>query len=103
VDGVGVTLIVREAFSEGDSVLTFDSRKDGGSLEVEPGRMEVRLRLPYCGLRPGTYTAKINLNRKSIDMLDAVEAFRFTVAEGRASLGQSAFYQPRAWDVVGLD
>ena len=99
MEGVGAYIIVR-ASGEVENMLTLDSRKDGGPLEVQPGESEIRLRLPYCGLSPGVYTAKINLNRKSIDILDGVESFRFAVAERDGGAGQGSFYQPRSWDVV---
>jgi len=101
IEGVGVSVIIREAFGDGDCVLALDSRKDTGSFAVSKGQTEIRLHLPSCGLRPGSYSAKINLNLKSIDILDGVEAFRFVVAEGAGgSVGPSKFFQARSWQLA---
>jgi lipopolysaccharide transport system ATP-binding protein len=99
--GVGVNLAIREAHGDTDLVLVFDSRRDGWEVELAPGVSEIELRMPFCGLRPGVYTAKINVNQESINILDGVEAFRFAVErrdDGAAHQGQ--FYQPRSWGLT---
>lgn len=101
IGGVGVNLIIREVLGENESVLTLDAARDGGPLNVPSGKFEIRLQMPYCGLKPGLYTAKINLNKDSIHLFDGVEAYRFKVGTGGTNTSQSLFYQPRSWEVVG--
>jgi hypothetical protein len=50
-------------------------------------------------LRPGSYAVKLSVaQRDSLNLLDAVEAFRFQVT-GSGGLSGSTFYQPREWSV----
>lgn len=102
IESIGVNSLIREAFGETDAVLALDSRRDVGSINLEAGEFEIQLRMPYCGLKPGLYTMKINLNRRGIDLFDGVEAFRFAVNEGVQSTANCFFHQPRSWEVTRL-
>lgn len=93
---IGASLIIR-TFGEEDCALAFDSWYDHGPLELPAGVSELQLKLPYCGLPPGFYTMKISIGHRGADILDGIEAFHFSVAEGTTRVRPSSFYQPRIW------
>lgn len=102
IQSVGVNAIIREAFGETDVTLALDSRGDVGPMDLGVGQFEIQLRLPYCGLKPGLYAMKINLNRRGIDLFDGVEAFRFAVVDGQQTTAHGSFHQPRSWQITRL-
>ena len=102
IQSVGVNAIIREAFGETDVTLALDSRGDVGPMDLGAGQFEIQLRLPYCGLKPGLYAMKINLNRRGIDLFDGVEAFRFAVVDGQQTTAHGSFHQPRSWQITRL-
>lgn len=83
---------------ENEQLLYLTSASDNECLEVFPGKVELQMQMPYCGLNPGQYTAKIFI-REGAYSFDAVESFRFTVKASKMT-SQSLFYQPRKWKVV---
>lgn len=97
--GISSTLLIREQFGEGDWILRLSSLSDGLELDLEPGRHEIRVELPYLTLKPGDYTMKLNVARGADYLLDIVEAFHFRV-EAQEEMSQCAFYQPREWRLL---
>jgi len=55
--------------------------------------------LPYCGLMPGWYSAKIVITQNALRILDVVESFRFCVSSNEDA-ENNAFYQPRTWQAI---
>ena len=66
-------------------------------MKMEPGQFEFHLRLPYCGLSAGFYSAKIVVTEGNVKTLDAIESFRFRVSSDGGTADQNLFYQPREW------
>ncbi|NJM70116.1 MAG: ABC transporter ATP-binding protein [Scytonema sp. RU_4_4] len=82
---------------EHERIFYLTSGSDNEYLEVLPGKVELQMYMPYCGLNPGVYNAKIFI-RSGGYSFDAVESFRFTVTANHIT-SQSLFYQPRKWQV----
>lgn len=96
MDGINLIVAVSNLSMENERVLYLSSHYDNQSMTVQPGDVELQLQLPYCGLAPGMYSAKIVVSHKSINNLDVLESFRFRVSsDGIAE--QNLFYQPRRW------
>jgi lipopolysaccharide transport system ATP-binding protein len=99
IDNVGVTVIIREIGSGYDAILSVNCLHDKQVLSFNPGKHEIRLRMPYLGLKAGFYSIDIYAKRDRFCHLDAVEDFRFQV-EMSDSMDRGLFYQPRSWHVV---
>jgi lipopolysaccharide transport system ATP-binding protein len=97
VEDLRVKLIVRELSFEGSTNITFDSHQDNVVIKAEPGTNVITLNFPSITLRPGLYTAKMNLNKKDIDILDAIESFKFLVKDQSALTLSATHFQPRSW------
>lgn len=79
-------------------VLYLTTASDNQLLDISPGRVEIQMQLPHCGLVPGAYSAKIYI-RTGVKSLDIVESFRFTVKSNKVT-SRCLFYQPRSWKVL---
>jgi len=102
VEGVNLHLKVIEMGGESGTVLFLGGGNDDKFFEVSPGEHEIRVHLPYLGLRPGTYTMSVKLKQDALYTFDVVESFRFTVKpDGKMS--QCRFYQPRSWELVSKE
>ncbi|HKP47726.1 MAG TPA: ABC transporter ATP-binding protein [Pyrinomonadaceae bacterium] len=96
MDGINLIVAVSSLSMENERVLYLNSQYDNQSMSVKEGEVELQLELPYCGLAPGLYSAKIVVSHKTINNLDVLESFRFRVSsDGIAE--QNLFYQPRRW------
>jgi lipopolysaccharide transport system ATP-binding protein len=94
-----VSLIVAiHEVSEGDPlVLALRSADDLPPVDLPAGEFAIRLALPYCGLRPGLFAARVRLVEGLLfHVLDQVTSAPFRVSGG-PSTAQCAFYQPRSW------
>jgi lipopolysaccharide transport system ATP-binding protein len=97
---VSLTVVMRELSWENNNSLVLESAKDNMVFQITPGEFEVQLRMPYLGLRPGTYSLKVYLTSGLyLNMLDAVEGFIFQVKADK-NMSQCLFYQPRSWEIV---
>jgi lipopolysaccharide transport system ATP-binding protein len=81
-----------------DRVLYMTSANDRETLEIAPGRVELQMQMPFCGLLPGIYSAKIFIKEGFISF-DIIESFRFSVKSAKIT-NQCLFYQPRNWQVI---
>jgi len=98
-EGVNLHLKITEMGGESGTVLFLGGGNDDQFFQVSPGEHEIRVHLPYLGLRPGTYTMSVKLKQEALYTFDVVESFRFTVKpDGKMS--QCRFYQPRSWELV---
>ncbi|GAP97609.1 ABC transporter ATP-binding protein [Leptolyngbya sp. NIES-2104] len=93
-----IDLMIKDQIGEGEWMLRLTSEKDQPNLTLPPGDHEVRVRLPYCGLKPGVYLMKVIIRQDRLHCLDGVESFRFAVA-GSENMTSCMFYQPREWHV----
>lgn len=97
---VGLTVVIRELSWENNNSLVLESARDDVVFQIVPGEFEVRLHMPYLGLRPGTYSLKVFLTSGPyFNMLDVVERFVFQV-KAEQHMHQCLFYQPRSWEIV---
>jgi homopolymeric O-antigen transport system ATP-binding protein len=85
--------------AENERVLYLSSQYDNQQMRLPAGRSEIQMHLPYCGLKPGVYSAKIVILQSSMYMLDVLESFRFRVKSG-INMNQNLYYQPRSWKVT---
>lgn len=98
IDNAALSVAITALSGETERVLYLTSEGDNKPLEVFPGKVEIQMYMPYCGLRPGLYSAKIYI-KEGLYFFDGVESFRFTV-KATTSINQSLFYQPRRWKVI---
>ncbi len=96
LDDIFLTVIVRQAFGEGESVLNLSSEKDDCKLNISAGISQVLLKMPSCSLKAGRYVMKVYLSQKGHRILDVVESFYFTV-ENIPGMSQCLFHQPHDW------
>lgn len=99
----GVALDIRIAKVGGiDSAgyaLSLRGQNDRVFFRLAPGLSEIQLQLPYLGLGPGTYTAKVRIRKDAVYTFDVVESFRFSVT-ALSDMNKCQFYQPRTWVLV---
>jgi homopolymeric O-antigen transport system ATP-binding protein len=89
----------RETLGEGDLFLSLNSEADGRVFTFDPGECEVRLSLPFCGLRPGTYTMKLYVVQPPMHLFDVVEAL-YVKVESAVPMRDCRYYQPRSWHLT---
>ncbi len=98
---VNIAISIISNSLENEQALFFESDQDGQSFMISPGDSEIQLHMPYCGLIPGTYTMKLNVNcGYYLNVIDTVESFNFYV-KSIQSMQRCAFYQPRRWEAAG--
>jgi lipopolysaccharide transport system ATP-binding protein len=98
IDEANLGILIKALAGENDRVLSLTSASDNELLDIDPGRVEIQMQMPYCGLVPGVYSAKIYV-RKGVCSFDIVESFRFTVKTCKIT-SRCLFYQPRSWKVI---
>lgn len=98
VENAIVGIIIRDISNQHDSILSINSERDKQTLEIPSGEHEIKFKMPYCGLKPGIYTIKLNISKRPFYIYDIVESFRFEVRRSR-NMNQCHFYQPRSWEI----
>jgi lipopolysaccharide transport system ATP-binding protein len=98
IDNAVVGIIIREINGEDDCTLSINSERDKQEIKIHPGKQEIQLQMPYCGLSPGIYTMKIYINKRPFYLYDMVDSFRFEVQRNK-KMNQCKFYQPRNWSI----
>ena len=99
IENLGVNLLIKEKFGQGERVLRLSTFSDKESFSVLPGEHEIQLQMPYCCLKPSFYIMKMSVGQGSLYLLDAIESFEFTVNES-INMSQCLFYQPRSWKLI---
>ncbi|NJR49030.1 MAG: ABC transporter ATP-binding protein [Leptolyngbyaceae cyanobacterium CSU_1_3] len=99
IDDLCVEVLIRDQFGEGEWMLRFTNVGDQQPIKIASGRREVRVNLPYCGMKPGLYVMKLSIRRDRMHYLDAIESFKFSVTT-QANMSSCAFYQPRQWQLA---
>ena len=97
-ENVGVNILIREEYGEGESTLRLNTFSDEESFTVLPGEHEIQLKMPYCCLKPSSYVMKMSVGQGPLYLLDAVESFEFRVKAAR-NMTNCLFYQPRNWKI----
>jgi lipopolysaccharide transport system ATP-binding protein len=100
IENVGVNILIREEFGEGEFTLRLNTFSDEESFTVLPGEHEIQLKMPYCCLKPSSYVMKMSVSQGPLLLLDAVESFEFRV-KGSRNMSHCLFYQPRDWKMIG--
>lgn len=102
-EDISLDVYIKDQVGEGDWLLNLSSYRDRQLLKVTPGENELRFQMPYCGLRLGSYTAKLAVSRPPNHVYDMIEPFKFAVKTNE-SMSQCGFYQPRSWQsIVSLE
>lgn len=96
IDEVNLTLAFNEQVGEGDKILVLSTLHDKVPLRLAAGRHELRLEMPYLGLRPTSYVMDVTVFEGNYILLEAIRSFEFAV-EGPGSMSQCLFFQPRYW------
>ncbi|MEX2285981.1 MAG: ABC transporter ATP-binding protein [Planctomycetaceae bacterium] len=98
VRDANVWIAIKKRGSESQLVLSFNSRLDGSRMTFAPGRHEISLEMPYCGLAGGSYMMKTYIEEPNLAILDTVDwsDLIFQVQEPNTMLN-CGFYQPRNW------
>ena len=102
MDKIHLTILIKKLYGEGNNVLRLCNYDDGIGLEVFPGKHEIQVRLPYLGLKAGSYFMAIYAKKDSFILLDVIESFKFTV-ETKECMIRCLYYQPREWKSVSED
>jgi lipopolysaccharide transport system ATP-binding protein len=97
-ENVQVQIAVSDSALYGERVLFFSNVIDQETICVEAGVNQIRINFPYLGLNPGIYSMKVAIYRDELHLLDAIEAYSFTVHSNLPTY-QTIFYQPRKWIV----
>jgi lipopolysaccharide transport system ATP-binding protein len=97
INDINFSFLVKEIQGENDSILYISSIDDQEIFNFSPGRYELKLKMPYVGLKPGIYTIKFHISKGKIFIIDYVESFIFRVKS--SVMKQCLFYQPRAWNI----
>ena len=97
-DNVSFSLFIK-GLAEGEQIiLLMSSYSDKQNLTFSPGTHELKVKLPYLGLRLGAYNLDIYVKKNALYHLDAVEFFSFKV-NAKESISRGLFYQPRTWEL----
>lgn len=98
---IAMGILIREFQAKGDCLLNLHTDKENDQFFTSNGEFEFQLCLPYCGLGPGTYTAKMSIFRYPFHVYDMVESFNFQV-KSKKQMSQCAFFQPHTWRTVPI-
>ncbi len=91
-----MVVTIRERAGEGDKVLVLSTLHDKTPISVTAGVNELRVELPYLGLKPGSYLLDLHIYQGNYILLDSIKEFSFAV-EGTGSMSECSFFQPRCW------
>ena len=98
LENLGIYLSVFQ-LAEGVSLaFHVNSHADGHIFQPSLGDCEIQVQFPYVVLRPGLYSMNIYVKEGNVFVMDAYEAFQFTVAISDRS-NQGTLYQPRSWAI----
>lgn len=98
---LAVTLLIKQS-SQADYTL-FLSSEDSPEVVLATGKNLVTISIPYCGLLPGHYQAKVSvIDKRSREILAIQDWQTFEVTSG-IHVNQSQFYQPSTWHTTGKD
>ena len=102
MDDINVNLAIKERYGEGDHLLSLSTRHDERFVNLVKGDNEIRMEMPYVGLKPSSYIMSLHVRQGPFYILDSFEGFEFDV-EGSGGMIQCQFYQPRVWSAVSLE
>lgn len=97
IENVNVGVMISCSSGGGDRMVSITSNADDQTINLTPGYHEISMKMPYCCLLSGVYSANIYL-KEGIFTFDKVKSFRFQV-DSEQSTSRSLFFQPRSWEV----
>ncbi len=98
IDNGTLFIIIRQSSGEGEPFLNLDSYLDNTIFKFSNGLVELQIEMPYLGLRPGSYSTKVWVQKPPKYIYDHV-VFKFQV-QSNTLMTQCQFYQPRQWKVL---
>ncbi|WAL61039.1 ABC transporter ATP-binding protein [Thermocoleostomius sinensis] len=98
VEAANVSCQITALAGEYDKVLYLTTASDNEFIHLPSGHVEIQMQMPYLGLKPGVYSAKISV-RQGVRSFDIVKSFRFTVKASK-NVSRCLFYQPRSWKTI---
>lgn len=98
INNVGITSVIKGLSEGGNVVLLLNCLHDKQQLNFLPGEYEVKISMPYLGLKMGSYIMDIYAKENGFNNLDVVENFGFQV-KSTESLNKGLFHQPRTWKI----
>jgi lipopolysaccharide transport system ATP-binding protein len=102
IESANIVISILNNSMENEQALFFESNTDGETFTIAPGKHEIQLYMHNCGLIPGSYTMKLNINSESyLNILDGVESFSFNV-KSTQQVQRCTFYQSRMWSINQL-
>jgi len=103
VNNINLSVIINCLSGSNEEILVLKSSFDDQTFDFDIGKFTLQLQLPYCGLKAGIYSAKINLSDSLyFNILAFVESFKFTV-KSNENMSKCSFYQPRNWIMIDED
>lgn len=97
LENVNVGVMISYSSGGGDRVVSITSNNDNQSHNLSAGKHEISMKMPYCCLLSGVYSANIYL-KEGVFTFDKVKSFRFQV-DSEQSTSRSLFFQPRTWEI----
>ncbi len=95
---LNINIIFTALASEKQNILFISTVDDTPPFSTNEGMKDIELYFPYCALKPGTYSSKINITRGRMEILDVFSSFKFLVKRDEKGLiNDCEFYQPRQW------
>jgi lipopolysaccharide transport system ATP-binding protein len=94
--GLKARLLIRSNSLESDYVVSLDSGRDGFFIDIRRGKNIIKVSLPICCLRAGSYSVKAAIVGEGHYVHDSVESFQLFVRNGTEDVN-STFYQSVLW------
>jgi lipopolysaccharide transport system ATP-binding protein len=96
---------INDLAKENEIMLDLNSDYDNVLFNLEPGSVELQIKMPVCGLKPSIYNMDIYLVKKPQYCFDIVQNFRFRVDEVEGLnliMSRNLYYQKKEWDIKQL-
>ncbi len=98
IRGANLSVVIKKYRGDNELALALSSKEDGRLIDLPPGDHEIGLRLPTCGLSPGTYAIKVRIDEPQFYLLDMIDWERLCFrVEADLVMQNCAYYQPREW------
>lgn len=81
---------------EGGDVLFLATDLDKTYFKIEKGNHSINLHFPFLGLAPGSYSMSIKLKNGTIETVDFIRDFKFSV-DADSRMYKCRYFQPREW------
>ncbi|MFM2063633.1 MAG: teichoic acid export ATP-binding protein TagH [Cyanobacteriota bacterium] len=98
LEGLRVEFLFHDRANMNQRVLRLSSYTDKNIFTLEKGIHEIKLFLPFLGLKPGFYDAKVYISLEAHYILDVIESHQFEILDNlRQNTIDSLYFQPREW------